>query len=86
MRQNSALTVSSLFFFCTSRGEIISSRKFEQYLTFQEIYNRNREESSDRWLVKRLRWHYKAINRHILWNLISMKTIGFATFIRVCIP
>jgi hypothetical protein len=88
MRQSSVLTVSSLFFFCTSRGEIISSQKCEQYTTFQEIHDASHRQVSDEWLVSKLHWHYYVINRrqqHFLWDLISMKTIGFATFIRVCI-
>jgi hypothetical protein len=89
MRQSSALTVSSLFFFCASRGEIISSQQCEEYTTFRELRDETDDQSSDQWLVGKLRWHYHAINRqqqNFLWDLISMKTIGFATFIRVCIP
>jgi hypothetical protein len=80
MRQSSALTISSLFFFCVSRGEVISSKRWEPYTTLQR---------SDEWLVHRLHLHYGLINQqrpNFLRDLISMKTIGFATFIRVCIP
>jgi hypothetical protein len=89
MRQRSALTVSSLFFFCTSRGEIRSSQKGERYTTFQERHSRSGGQISDEWLVSKLHRHYDTINQqqqHFLWDLISMKTIGFATFIRVCVP
>jgi hypothetical protein len=89
MRQNSALTVSSLFFFCVSRGEVISSKKCEPYTTFKQIRSPKHEQSSDQWLVDKLRSHYDAINQpqqNFPRDLISMKTIGFATFIRVCIP
>jgi hypothetical protein len=81
----------SLFFFCASRGKIISSRKGEQYTTFQELRSTRVTapgQISDMWLVRKLHQHYHIINRRqqtLLWDIISMKTIGFATFIRVCI-
>ena len=74
----------------------MSSRKGERYTTFQELVkNRdtigvvNEEQLSDQWLVNKLHQHYYLINRRqqsAFWDLVLLRTIGFATFLRVCFP
>src|SRR6266536_4186406 len=88
--RNKALTGNSLYFYYMSRGKILSSRKPEKYTTFLELGNRprvaNSDQLSDQWLVNKLYQHYYMINRRhqsIFWDLVLLKTIGFATFIRV---
>ncbi|KAF7507350.1 hypothetical protein GJ744_010667 [Endocarpon pusillum] len=78
-----------LYFFHISKGKVISSRKTELYITFQELGEnqppRNKDQLSDMWLVAKLQQHYSMINRRqrsAFGDLIRMKTIGFATFIR----
>ncbi|ERF68470.1 hypothetical protein EPUS_03788 [Endocarpon pusillum Z07020] len=78
-----------LYFFHTSKGKVISSRKPEPYITFQELGENqpavNADQLSDMWLVAKLQQHYWMINRRqrsAFEDLIRMKTIGFATFIR----
>jgi len=83
------LTLISLVFYCTQRGKIISSLQHEAYTTFQEIRGApitDRDQLSDLWLVRKLYEHYRLINRRqqsAIWDLLSLRTIGFATFIRV---
>ena len=82
----------SLHFFCVNRGKIFSSRRREAYTTFQEL-GRNKklvvdqQQQSDQWLVDKLHEHYFLIKRRyqgLLWELLHLRTIGFATFLRVC--
>ncbi|KIW18089.1 hypothetical protein PV08_02376 [Exophiala spinifera] len=79
----------ALYFFSVSKGRIISSRKRELYRTFRELYpheySSDVAHSSDVWLVNRLKEHYWTICRRgqrSIWDLTSMRTIGFAIFIR----
>ncbi|RYP21330.1 hypothetical protein DL767_009281 [Monosporascus sp. MG133] len=79
-----------IYFFCTIKGSIISSRKIEKYRTFKELEPTGTSEDpkyqgSDVWLVEKLQEHYKLINRRqqsVLWDLVSIKDIGFVNFIR----
>lgn len=84
---------NSLYFFSVSKGEIVSSRRREQYRTFREVEDfpprKSTFQTSDRWLVDKLREHYFLINRRrrrSFWELNGLRTIGFAIFIRVCAP
>jgi hypothetical protein len=81
---------NSLLFFNISKGKIVSSQKQELYTTFQELRKnqpfKNKDQLSDMWLVAKLQQHYWMINRRQrkeFWDLFRMKTVGFATFIRV---
>jgi hypothetical protein len=92
VRTSGALTASSLIFFCMNKGKIVSSLQSEKYTTFEEKLGRapgkNSDFTSDVWLASKLQEHYYRINRRqqtTFGDLISMKTMGFATFIRVCI-
>ncbi|RFU30732.1 hypothetical protein B7463_g5606, partial [Scytalidium lignicola] len=78
-----------LFFFYTSRGKIISSQKSETYWTYQDVceprYLHRQDQSSDSWFVETLHRHYRLINQRrefTFKDLISLRTIGFATFIQ----
>lgn len=87
------LRENRLYFYCANKGRIISSGKCENYTTFQELIDPprgiiDRAQLSDAWFVEKLQLHYYLLNRQqqsFLWDLVSMKTIGFASFIRVCI-
>ncbi|KAJ9625998.1 hypothetical protein H2204_010297 [Knufia peltigerae] len=79
----------ALYFFSVKKGRIISSRKKELYRTFRELHPTEHSsdvaQSSDVWLVDRLKEHYWTIcrrGRRSIWDLTSMRTIGFAVFIR----
>ncbi|KAJ9613318.1 hypothetical protein H2200_003260 [Cladophialophora chaetospira] len=78
-----------LYFFTVNRGRIISSRHAEIYRTFRELYApqfpTDIAHRSDSWLVQVLKKHYWMISRESrrsIMDLFSMRTIGFATFIR----
>ncbi len=82
-----------IYFFCTIKGNIISSKRLERYRTFRELeLARTREDPnyqrSDVWLVEKLQEHYQLINRQqqsALWDLLSLKDIGFVNFVRVSV-
>jgi hypothetical protein len=62
-------------------------------MTYQELVRGpaeiiDRTQCADTWLVEKLHEHYRLLHRRqqiYPWDLVSMKTIGFASFIRVYI-
>ena len=49
--------------------------------------NKTQGQVSDVWFIDMLHRHYQIIKRRrqsVFWDMLSLKTIGFATFIRVC--
>jgi hypothetical protein len=66
----------------------------EKYTTYQELaknqnYIVNPSQRSDRWFIDKLEEHYLLIKLRQntpLKNMIYMRTIGFATFLRVSEP